>query len=427
MNKKTISMVLACLLVAGTSYQAFATPVSDGQKEKIESTRSEYNELNSKITELEAKLNKITADMNSVFVDQEENNKKIATVQAEIDAVEKEIPALQAQIEEKQEVLGLRMSGVYKTGGQLNYLSMILSSDSLGDFIGNMSAISTIMRLDNQVILEIEDDKKVLDDKIKKLADQKAELDKLNAQNETKIAEFKKMEAEQKVLMEEFNNEMKNLNVDLAVLERPLAQPLIDVINNLNSTKAQIDSAVESLRGLRNQIVSPTVDDEIVAAMEKGKNRSQELAAPPVVVGGGEALGSGSGSNSGSGGGTVAPPASGSTIDAIIAAAYQQVGKPYILGATGPNAFDCSGLTQFAYRQAGVNISRTTYTQVNEGRYVPRDQLQRGDLIFTEGTVSSPDHVGIYIGNGQMIHAARPGVGVKVGTVYKYVTARRIL
>lgn len=432
MKKKTITMVLACTMVAGTSYQAFATPVSDGQKEKIESTRSEYNELNSKITQLEAELNKLTGDMDPLFFAKEENEKKIVSVQAQIAEVEKEIPALQDQIAEKQALLGQRMSGVYKSGGQLNHLSLLLSSDSFGDFLGNMNAISTIMKIDNDVINEIEEDKKILDDKIKILADQKSEIDKLNADNEAKIAEFKKMEEQQKVLVEQLNVEMKNVNVDLEGLERPLAQTLIDVINSPNSSKSQIETAVESLRGLRKQIVSPAVDKEIVSAMENGKNKIEQLSAPPVNIGGGSSdAGSGSsgitGNSGNAGGDVVAPPSSGSAVETIIAAAYQQVGKPYVFGATGPSAFDCSGLTQYAYRQAGINISRTTYTQVNEGRYVPRDQLQRGDLVFTEGSASSPTHVAIYLGNGQIIHAARPGVGVKVESLYKYVTARRIL
>lgn len=439
MNKKTISVVLSCILVAGTSYQALATPISDGQKEKIESTRTQYSELTTKINNLEAELNKLTADMNPVFLAKEENDKKIADINVQILEIEKEIPALQEQIVEKQEVLGMRMNGVYKSGGQLSYLSLLLSSDNFGDLLGNINAISTIMKLDKEVIDEIEADKKVLDDKIKTLADQKGELDKLNADNEAKIAQFKDMEAKQEILISKFNDEIKNLNIDLAVLERPLAKPLIDVINSSSSSKDQIDTAIESLKGLKNQIVSPTVNDEIAVAIEKGRQKSQELSAPPVVnneVSLDNSTNSNNGTSNGgtsnqennnSGSSQVAPPASGSVVDTIIAAAYQQVGKAYVLGATGPDAFDCSSLMQHAYRQAGVSISRTTYTQVNEGRYVPRDQLQRGDLVFTEGSASSPTHVGLYIGNGQMIHAARPGVGVVVAPVYKYVTARRIL
>ena len=413
----------------GTSYQVFATPVSDGQKEKIETTRNQYNELNSKITKLESELNTLTASMNPVFFAKQENDKKIADVKAQSAEIEKQIPELKNQIAEKQEALGKRMSGVYKSGGQMNYLSMLLTSDSIGDFLGNMNAISTIMQLDNEVIKEIEADKAVLDTKIKTLSDQKVKLDKLNADNELKIKEFKEMEAKQKTLMTEFDKEMKNLNVDLTVLERPLAKPLIDVINSSSSTKEQLQRAVDSLKGLRNQIVSPVVDKEIVSAIEQGKSRIEELSRPVIVpeipdAGGGN---SGGGSGSQGGGSIVTPPApSGNVVEAAIAEAYRHVGKPYVYGATGPNAFDCSGLTQYAFRAAGVGLNRTTGGQVTQGSYVPQNQLRRGDLVFTEGSPSNPSHVGIYLGNGQMLHAARPGVGVVVGSMYRYVTARRV-
>ncbi|MET8681603.1 C40 family peptidase [Streptomyces sp. NPDC004647] len=91
--------------------------------------------------------------------------------------------------------------------------------------------------------------------------------------------------------------------------------------------------------------------------------------------------------------------------------AYGALGKPYVWGATGPNGFDCSGLTQAAWRAAGVSLPRTTYTQINIGRRVPRSQLAPGDLVFFYSGIS---HVGLYIGEGQMIHAPRPGAPVRV-------------
>lgn len=94
-----------------------------------------------------------------------------------------------------------------------------------------------------------------------------------------------------------------------------------------------------------------------------------------------------------------------------VAYAYGALGKPYVWGATGPESFDCSGLTQAAWRSAGVSLPRTTYTQINAGGRVPRSQLAPGDLVFFYSGIS---HVGLYIGGGQMIHAPRPGAPVRV-------------
>ncbi|MFF9402018.1 NlpC/P60 family protein [Streptomyces sp. NPDC014744] len=97
-----------------------------------------------------------------------------------------------------------------------------------------------------------------------------------------------------------------------------------------------------------------------------------------------------------------------------VAFAYGALGKPYVWGATGPSSFDCSGLTQAAWRAAGVSLPRTTYTQINAGQRVSRSELAPGDLVFFYPGVS---HVGLYIGNGRMIHAPRPGAPVRVAPV----------
>ncbi|MFD0371571.1 NlpC/P60 family protein [Streptomyces sp. NPDC059071] len=94
---------------------------------------------------------------------------------------------------------------------------------------------------------------------------------------------------------------------------------------------------------------------------------------------------------------------------AALNAAATQLGKPYVSGAEGPNSYDCSGLTQWAYRQAGVTISRTTYTQQNDGVKIGRSQLKPGDLVF----FNSLSHVGLYAGNNTILHAPKPGAVVR--------------
>ncbi|MFG3285001.1 NlpC/P60 family protein [Streptomyces sp. NPDC048111] len=99
---------------------------------------------------------------------------------------------------------------------------------------------------------------------------------------------------------------------------------------------------------------------------------------------------------------------------AAVAFAYSALGKPYVWGATGPSSFDCSGLTQAAWRSAGVQLPRTTYTQINAGSRVARSQLQPGDLVFFYSGIS---HVGLYVGGGKMIHAPHPGAPVRVAPI----------
>lgn len=97
----------------------------------------------------------------------------------------------------------------------------------------------------------------------------------------------------------------------------------------------------------------------------------------------------------------------------VVNYALQLLGKPYSYGANGPNAFDCSGLTQYVYGECGFDLSRTTYTQVEQGTEVDRSSLIPGDLVFFN-TYGSISHVGIYIGNGEFVHAPRTGKPVMI-------------
>jgi cell wall-associated NlpC family hydrolase len=94
--------------------------------------------------------------------------------------------------------------------------------------------------------------------------------------------------------------------------------------------------------------------------------------------------------------------------------AYAQLGDPYRWGAGGPGAFDCSGLTSFAWRAAGVSLPHSSAAQYGSGRRVSRSDLRPGDLVFFYSPIS---HVGIYVGGGKMIDAPYPGSSVKITSI----------
>lgn len=109
-----------------------------------------------------------------------------------------------------------------------------------------------------------------------------------------------------------------------------------------------------------------------------------------------------------------APKGSGRAASAY-AAAQSKIGSPYVYGATGPNSFDCSGLTSWAYAQAGVSIPRTSQAQANAGtRIASQSDLKVGDLVIFYG---DQHHVGFYAGNGQVLHAPRTGTVVRYESI----------
>jgi cell wall-associated NlpC family hydrolase len=106
--------------------------------------------------------------------------------------------------------------------------------------------------------------------------------------------------------------------------------------------------------------------------------------------------------------------------------AMAQVGKAYVYGAAGPNAFDCSGLMMMAWAQAGISLPHSSSAQYGVGRHVSSSDLQPGDLVFYYSPIS---HVAMYIGNGLIVEAANPGAGIRVSPVFSmpYAGATRLV
>ncbi|MFB7311715.1 C40 family peptidase [Streptomyces sp. NPDC056192] len=114
----------------------------------------------------------------------------------------------------------------------------------------------------------------------------------------------------------------------------------------------------------------------------------------------------------------------GGGVGSAISFARAQVGDRYIMGANGPDAWDCSSLMQAAFKKTGVNLPRVTYDQIKKGVEVPIDDVKPGDLVFYKDL----SHVGLYAGNGRVIEAANPGRGVVEGPMYgKFKRARRVM
>ena len=103
-----------------------------------------------------------------------------------------------------------------------------------------------------------------------------------------------------------------------------------------------------------------------------------------------------------------------------VRAALSRLGRPYVWGATGPDQFDCSGLVQWSYAQAGVHLHRTTFQQINDGIPVPRSQVRPGDLVFPHA-----GHVQMAIGNNLVVEAPYPGASVRISPLGSNVAIRR--
>ncbi|MEU6554040.1 NlpC/P60 family protein [Streptomyces sp. NPDC046915] len=210
-------------------------------------------------------------------------------------------------------------------------------------------------------------------------------------------------------------------------------ETLTDSQHDLQAAKSTVQKKLSTARELLSTLTAQ--EKARLAAIEKQKQEEaarkaaelakEQAAAQAAAQAKAQQQNSGSsdtststGSSSGSSTSTSpSTPTSSSSAKAAkaIAFARAQIGKPYVWGATGPGSYDCSGLTQAAWRAAGVSLPRTTYDQVNAGTTVSLANAQPGDLVFFYDDVS---HVGVYIGNGMMIHAPKPGAYVREESIY---------
>ncbi|MEU9150803.1 NlpC/P60 family protein [Streptomyces sp. NPDC048417] len=195
-------------------------------------------------------------------------------------------------------------------------------------------------------------------------------------------------------------------------------ETLTETQDDLKTAKTTVQTKLASARELLSQLTAQ--EKARLAEIEQKQQaeaarKAAELAKQQAAAAKQEASSSSTSTSGGSSSSSSSDSSYGTKAAKAIAFARAQVGKPYVWGATGPGSYDCSGLSQAAWKAAGVSLPRTTYDQVNAGTTVSLADAQPGDLVFFYDDVS---HVGIYIGNGMMIHAPKPGAYVREESIY---------
>ncbi|MFI5725751.1 C40 family peptidase [Streptomyces cyaneofuscatus] len=181
--------------------------------------------------------------------------------------------------------------------------------------------------------------------------------------------------------------------------------------------KKEAEAKEKAEKLARRQAAEAKEREKREAAEQKAREEAAKESGGDSGSGSGSGTGTGTspGSGTGTGTGTGTDGSYAAKAEKVLAFARAQIGKPYVWGASGPASYDCSGLTQAAWREAGVTLPRTTWDQVKVGTRVATSDLQPGDLVFFYDDIS---HVGIYKGDGMMIHAPKPGANVREESIY---------
>lgn len=422
MKKKVLSALLTATLLFSIGMPAFATP-----NEEVIENQAKYDELTAKIDEITGQVYALNAEIEPLMETIENNKAEVEEIKIEVENTEKEIETTKADIEKSEEVLGKRIREFYKSGGQVNYLTLLFSAESFNDLISKIDSTTRIVNIDKELIAELEEKKANLNEKVTVLEERKAEVIKLTKESEAALDELNAKKAEQEIAIEQLNAEQEEFEKNyLSVSERKLVAHQQSVLETSND-KNELQAAIDQLTSIRdNQIKSEIVKQEISDSIYYGTIKLEEIIEAEEAEEAEEAAKAAAQQqiSSPNRGEITSGTASSASGNAIVSYAYNFIGTPYVYGATGPDAFDCSGFTSYVYANAaGINITRTTYSQMGVGTPVSYDQLQPGDLVFTYGG----DHVGIYVGGGQYIHAPQPGDSVKVSNITSFYSARRVL
>lgn len=368
--------------------------------------REKYKEYQTKMDSINTEIMKYSGDIQKKLSSIEENNKRIEDIDKEIAENDIIISGLNDKINKTVGIKDNRLREYYKNGGDFSYLELLFDSSSFMDFISKLDATMLLISVDKKLISDVNNAKKEVEQKLNQQESLKKDIEGLNKIITEDMKELESQKAEQESLLESVSSEQSKFDDEvLAFAEREVIKPQIDMINNSKDNLDNLKSAVNQLQSVKdNQIVSQTIKDEAQSKIDEARARINELIKSTYNI----------------------PNRSNQSANgqAIVDYAYQYVGTPYVWGGTQPGGFDCSGFTGYVYKSiAGMDISRTTYSQSNYGEPIGYNDLQPGDLVFTYGL----EHVGIYVGDGMYINATYPGSTVRVTPILSFTTARRLI
>ena len=367
-----------------------------------------------------------------------------------------------AQVETARVELGHFAAAAYRSGGDLGGLSTFLAAEGPRDLISRASALQSIGNSRRNALESFRSATAyatVLDRRAAATVDKRQQatrqVERAKAAAETRFATQQRVVAEIASQRQTLVRALAAARHTTVRLERArqagLEQARIEAARleaqrraAEEARKAEAARAAAAARAAedarRAQAEVARRADEQRAADRKAAEEKQaaedrraadERAANQPTTGGGSGDGGGNGGGgNGGGGGTPAPPppeppgsssGTASGAEAAIAYARAQLGKPYQWAADGPSSFDCSGLTMQAWQAAGVYLPHFSVAQYQQGQKVGLGELRRGDLVFfaSGSDYRSIYHVGLYIGDGQMIEAPYTGENVRISSIWR--------
>jgi cell wall-associated NlpC family hydrolase len=328
------------------------------------------------------------------------NKAQIAQTEAHLAALNRSIADNQQQLDATKAQFEAQLRAMYETGG-VPYLEVLLGATSFDDFLNRLYAIATVAEANRKLARKLT----ALQQQMVSQRDAQSQIMERLHQEQ---AELRQTQATYQSLVAKKEAALRQVNARVGAEQR--RQGLLE--SQIRLTQSQIEQIEQETRLIEERMRSRTVTRPSGTAFS-GSNRALSGLTSGTAAPASRAA---------------APSVNG---NALVAYAESFIGVPYVWGGTSPDGFDCSGFTQYVYAHFGIHLGRTALDQFGQGVPVDMDQLQPGDLVFFSTYAPGATHVGIYIGNGQMVDAQDEGVTIaSIHSSYwaaRYIGARRIM
>ena len=372
MNKHGIRLITAVVTSSMIVTPVLAAPSVDDLKKEKASKQNEVSSLQSQLTTLMGKVNTLESEL----------------IQTGEDITKAQSDPVVAQKKEKEQYAAMkkRIKYMYEAGNDSAFETLV-TSDDFTDLLSKAEYVQNVHSYDRKQLQEYVETKQ-------QISDLKDSLEKDQKELESKQAEYEKQGDNLNNLITSKSAEVANLDSEIQAAAEAAAKEAAERAAKEAAEKAAKEAAKKQQASAANNSTSSNRNNSTTSNnTTSNKNNTSNTTRPSRPSGNNTSSNTTSGSN-----------ANGGT---IVSRAYSQLGKPYVWGACGPSSFDCSGFVSYcltgSYTRLGTTLTFMGWTRVSNP--------QPGDVVTTA------THCGIYIGNGQMIHAPHTGDVVKVGPV----------
>lgn len=372
MNKHGIRLITAVVTSSMIVTPVLAAPSVDDLKKEKASKQNEVSSLQSQLTTLMGKVNTLESEL----------------IQTGEDITKAQSDLVVAQKKEKEQYAAMkkRIKYMYEAGNDSAFETLV-TSDDFTDLLSKAEYVQNVHSYDRKQLQEYVETKQ-------QISDLKDSLEKDQKELESKQAEYEKQGDNLNNLITSKSAEVANLDSEIQAAAEAAAKEAAERAAKEAAEKAAKEAAKKQQASAANNSTSSNRNNSTASNnTTSNKNNTSNTTRPSRPSGNNTSSNTTSGSN-----------ANGGT---IVSRAYSQLGKPYVWGACGPSSFDCSGFVSYcltgSYTRLGTTLTFMGWTRVSNP--------QPGDVVTTA------THCGIYIGNGQMIHAPHTGDVVKVGPV----------